>query len=66
MKLKEILLKRDQLKNHIYALKRAITLCHMYMKDEEMIQDLESIKDSLENEFNELSNNLRTIEEIEM
>jgi len=66
MKLKEILIKRDQLKNHIYALKRAISLCHMYMKDDEMIQDLEEIKEALESEFNELSSNLSTIEEIEM
>lgn len=66
MKLKEILIKRDQLKNHIYALKRAIALCHMYMKDDEMIQDLEEIKVELESEFNELNNNLSTIEEIEM
>ncbi len=66
MKLKEILIKRDQLKNHIYALKRAITLCHMYMKDDEMIQDLEEIKEELENQLDELNNNLTTIEEMEM
>lgn len=66
MKLKEILLKRDRLKNHIYAIKRAMTLCHMYMKDEEMIQELEEIKAEMETKYSELNENLKTIEEIEM
>jgi len=66
MKLKEVLAKRDQLKNHIYALKRSITLCDMYLKDDELIQDLEEIKHEMEAEFNELSNNLKFIEETEI
>ncbi|MEN1759617.1 hypothetical protein [Anoxynatronum sibiricum] len=66
MKLKEVLAKRDQLKNQIYALKRSIALCQIHLKDEEMIQDLTDIKAILDSEFNDLSNGLQAIEEIEM
>ena len=63
MKLKEVLAKRDKLKNQIYALKRSIALCQIHLNDEEMIQDLTDVKAILESEFNELRNGLKTNEE---
>lgn len=66
MKLKEVLVRRDQLKNHIYALKRSVSLCQMHLKDEEMIQHLTEIKQDLEGEYNELSQSLKPIEETEI
>ncbi len=66
MKMREVLAKRDQLKNHIYALKRSITLCNMHLKDDDMIRDLEEIKGAMEVEYDELSSTLKFIEETEI
>ncbi|SDY26881.1 hypothetical protein [Tindallia californiensis] len=66
MKLGEILFQKDKLKNRIYAIRRAIVLSDLYLKDDEVIQNLNEMKLELEEELNQINKSLETIEDMEM
>jgi len=66
MKVREVLLKRDRLKNHLYAIKRAIVLSELYLKDDEVIQNLTEMKVELQEGLEETNKSLETIEDMEM
>ncbi|SFH54788.1 hypothetical protein SAMN05192551_101463 [Tindallia magadiensis] len=66
MKLGEFLFQKDKLKNRIYAIRRAIVLSELYLKDDEVIQNLNEMKLELEEELNQINKSLETIEDMEM
>lgn len=66
MLVKEILSRRDTLRNYLSALKRSIVQCELYMHDEEMIQHLQSLKAEVEKEYDEINKALKPFEDLEM
>lgn len=66
MKVKEVLLRRDQLKSYIYALDRSITYCEMNMHDDEMKKNLTDLRQEMHDKYQDLCNELLPIEEMEM
>ena len=66
MKVKEVLIRRDKLKDYLNALRRSITECELYMHDEKMLNDLESLRLEVEEEFIEVDGSLKTFEELDM
>lgn len=66
VKVREVLLERDRLKNNLYAIKRSIVLSEIYLKDEEVIENLMEMKVELEQAMDELTKSLETIEDMEM
>ena len=66
MKVREVLSERDRVKNHLYAIKRAIVLSELYLKDDEVIQNLKEMKVELEGSLDEVNKSLETIEDMEM
>ena len=66
MLVKEILSRRDTLKNYLNALKRSIVQCELYMHDEEMLHHLEGLRKEVEKEYIEINSALKPFEELEM
>lgn len=66
MLVKEVLSRRDELKNYLYALKRSITHCELYMDDEDMANHLKALSKEIQKEFDEVDNALKPFEELQM
>lgn len=66
MLVKEVLSRRDELKNYLYALKRSIKHCELYMDDEDMENDLKNLSKEIQKEFDEVDKALKAFEELEM
>lgn len=66
MLVKEILSRRDTLRNYLSSLKRSIVQCELYMHDEEMLEHLNGLKAEVEKEYNEINSALKPFEELEM
>lgn len=66
MLVKEILFRRDSLRNYLSALQRSIVQCELYMHDEEMLHHLQSLKTEVEKEYSEINSALKPFEDLEM
>lgn len=66
MLVKEVLGRRDKLKNYSYGLKRSINYFRNTLGDQEMAQDLEDLHQEIQKEFEEISKALSTFENMEM
>ena len=66
MLVKEVLSRRDQLKNYLYELKRSIKHCEIYMDDEDMENHLKDLSNEIQKEFDEVDKALKAFEELEM
>lgn len=66
MLVKEVLHRRDKLKNYSYGLKRSINYFKNVLNDKEMAEDLEDLNKEIEQEFDEINKALSTFENLEM
>lgn len=66
MLVKEVLQRRDKLKNYSYGLKRSINYFSNVLNDKELASDLEDLHTEIEEEFNKINSALSTFEDLEM
>lgn len=66
MLVKEVLGRRDKLKNYAYGLQRSINYFRNTLGDQELAEDLEELYQEIQKEFHEIDKALATFENMEM
>lgn len=66
MLVKEVLGRRDKLKNYSYGLKRSINYFENVLNDKELAADLQELHKEIQKELEDISKALVTFEDMEM
>ncbi|MDO4720827.1 MAG: hypothetical protein Q4A78_09205 [Peptostreptococcaceae bacterium] len=66
MLVKEVLGRRDKLKNYSYGLKRSINYFEKVLNDKELAADLQELHMEIQKELEDISKALVTFEDMEM
>lgn len=66
MLIKEVIKRRDTLKNYLHSLSIASNYCKIQIGDKQMVDDLQALYKEMEKEFNEINDSLKPFEEMSM
>lgn len=66
MLIKEVINRRDELKNYLHSLSVATNYCRIQIGDKQLVEHLESLYAEVESEFNDISTRLNPFENMNM